>query len=392
MNEDSMGVALDPRLRWAIACSIPLALVLVPAPLLPPHGLAEAIQRTASLNWKTSYLLAAIGLRAGFYASLGLLAGLAVKPSPTLRGRLLRIALLPLLVVGVALVIRSMKVGHPPPAVHVLIPSAACFAGAALGLGVLHRAWKATLGIGVVVLGVTFWGLFGRAPGELRRVTLDHIQRVVASGPGLPSGEDRFGALMQAAFVQSDSREAVRDNRAAILALGIAIGHERLARFVGLDREHPLVLEAVALRRGTTLRGREDWSRHYLLSAALAVLENPLLSDAGGLLKEELDALARGTGFSFADLAADRAGVRFAAAATRSAPDAELMQARVSGFVIDDFFPQMDDLPENLTVEEFRRLYGGVGSERYREAIGDIEERLDRCAGLRSGPAGSPKN
>ena len=40
--------------------------------------------------------------------------------------------------------------------------------------------------------------------------------------------------------------------------------------------------------------------------AALAVLEHPLVSDAGGLMKEQLDALTHGSGFSFGDLAADR--------------------------------------------------------------------------------------
>jgi hypothetical protein len=35
---------------------------------------------------------------------------------------------------------------------------------------------------------------------------------------------------------------AVAHNRAAILALGIALGHERLARYVGLERTSALVL------------------------------------------------------------------------------------------------------------------------------------------------------
>ena len=74
------------------------------------------------------------------------------------------------------------------------------------------------------------------------------------------------------------------------------------------------------------MRGREDWARHYALSAALAVLEHPLVSDAAGLMKEELDALTHGSGFSFGDLAADRAGVRFADAATHSEVDEQAME------------------------------------------------------------------
>jgi hypothetical protein len=106
------------------------------------------------------------------------------------------------------------------------------------------------------------------------------------------------------------------------------------------------VHRAIALRQGLTLRGREDWARHYALSAALAVLEHPLVSDAGGLMIEQLDALTGGSGFSFGDLAADRAGVRFAVAATRSEAAAKSMQARLqSGFAVDDFFPPVADGP-----------------------------------------------
>ena len=59
------------------------------------------------------------------------------------------------------------------------------------------------------------------------------------------------------------------------------------------------------------------------------------------------------------------------------------MQARLQrGFAVADFFPPAADLPENLTVEQFRRDYGGVGSPRYRELAAEIEARLDGCAGL----------
>ena len=59
------------------------------------------------------------------------------------------------------------------------------------------------------------------------------------------------------------------------------------------------------------------------------------------------------------------------------------MQARLQGgYSVDDFFPPASDLPENLTVEAFGRDYGGVGDQRYRRMIGEIEARLDRCPGL----------
>jgi hypothetical protein len=126
------------------------------------------------------------------------------------------------------------------------------------------------------------------------------------------------------------------------------------------------VAAGVVLLLGVTLRGREDWAGHFCLSAVLTVLENPFVSHAGGVLIEELDAPARGSGFSFSDLAADRAGVKFARAATDSEA-ANAMQVRLQGnFAVDDFFPPVSDLPENLTVEQFRHDYSGVGDQRYR--------------------------
>jgi hypothetical protein len=364
-----------------------LALVLVPAPLLPPHWLAEAVRSAFGVGWKAAYLVTATGLHTLFYGSLGVLASLAVERAPTIRQRLLQIGTVPLIVVGVALLVRSVKLGHMPMLANAAIPMVACFAGAGLGLGLLYRKWKLSLAVSVVMTFFALWALLGRAPAELSRATESNLRRLVNVSSSLPAGEARFGSLWQVAFApgptNSPPQEAVQQNRAAILALGIAIGHERLARLAGLERQSRLVQEAAALRRGLTIRGREDWARHYALSAALAILDHPLVSDAGGLLKEQLDALTGGSGFSFGDLAADRAGVRFAEVATRSEADAEAIRERISGgFLVDDFFPQISDLPEGLTVEQFRTEYGGVGSTRYREQVREIETRLGQCAAL----------
>lgn len=377
----------DVKTKLAVAGAVLLALLFAPAPLLPPQQLAQAVQSMLGIGGKPAYLVAAAGLQVCFYASLGVLAAFAVNRAPTLWGRLVQIIALPLLVVGAALAIRSMKVGHLPIWINAAIPVAACICGAALGLVLRNRGWKPTLLTAAALAAAVSWSLFGGASEELSGATEVQLRRLVAAVPGLPSGEARFGALLQTAFASpsadSTRENPIQHNRAAILALGIAIGHERLARLAGLDLDAGLLRQAVALREGATLRGRDDWSRHYTLSAALAVLGHPLISDAGGLMKEQLDALTRGSGFSFGDLAADRAGVRFAAAATDSEAAAKAMQARLGGgFVLDDFFPPAADLPENLTPEQFRRDYGGIGSERYRHAVAGIEARLDRCAAL----------
>lgn len=76
--------------------------------------------------------------------------------------------------------------------------------------------------------------------------------------------------------------------------------------------------------------GRKDWSRHFWVSAGLTVLSDGDRTMAVGLIKEIMDATPGGSGFSFADLAADRAGNLFALAAIRDEESARAMQQRFS--------------------------------------------------------------
>jgi hypothetical protein len=372
----------------AAAAVVLLALVIIPAPLLPPLGLTGKVQAILGVSWTTAYLAAAIGLHMALYGALGVVAAFAIGPGKTPRQRWLQLLIVPVVVVGMAVLVRSLKLGYVPMLANAAVPMAACGLGVAFGLLLRQRGWRATLVATVVLAAGMLWAYWPGGSSELSGATAVQLRRIVDISPQLPSGDERFGVLLQTVFAPMPSTavrlSALEHNRAAILALGIALGHERLAHYAGLERNSELVQAAVAMRAGgTTLRGREDWVRHYCLSAALAVVENSLISDAGGLLKEELDALTHGSGFSFGDLTADRAGVRFTRAATASEAAALAMQARLQkGYVVDDFFPPVSDLPEHLTVEQFRHDYGGVGTQRYRRTVRDIDTRLSRCAAL----------
>lgn len=230
------------------------------------------------------------------------------------------------------------------------------------------------------------WG--EEASAALRGAVYVHVDRLLAVLGALPPGDARFARALETAFVGAAERttpdgSAVEENRAAILALGIVLGHPRLARSVGERLDDQRAAQVTRLVSGTTLRGRADWTRHFAVSAALTVLSAVAPSDAAGLLKEELDADG-GSGFSFGDLLADRAGTTFADVATRDEGAARRMQQRLAGgFDVDHYFPPAADLPEGIPDAELQTRYGGVGGALYRMQADEIERRLALCAAYR---------
>jgi len=235
------------------------------------------------------------------------------------------------------------------------------------------------------LLASLIWG--ERSNEEMRLAVRSHVERLLHAAPHLPDSEQRLGAAVEVAFAWARERSAtsspVLENRAALLALGILLGHPRLATFVGPVVEEREWRRAAPLARAT-LRGRNDWTKHFFVSAALTVLSAQAPSDAIGLFKEELDA-GGGSGFSFGDLMADRAGTTFALLATGDDAAARAIQERLAGgFRVDDFFPEAADLPEDIQDAELQSRYGGVGGSLFRSYAAEVERRLWNCSGYRA--------
>ena len=231
--------------------------------------------------------------------------------------------------------------------------------------------------------------LFGGAgtSDDLVPAVRAQVRHLVDGAKGLPKGDARLGAFMEGAFDLARRRSArssqVLENQAAILALGMVLGHPRVETMVGDVLDESLRLRARRARPGATLRGRSDWTQHFLVSASLTVLAAGSVSDAVGLFKEERDA-GGGSGFSFGDLLADRAGTRFAQAATRDDASAAALQRRLTrGFEVDHYFPDASGLPEGITDAELQARYGGVGGAGYEEIVRELERRLSACEAYR---------
>jgi hypothetical protein len=208
------------------------------------------------------------------------------------------------------------------------------------------------------------------------------VRHLVAFNDRITSDDLRFGFLMREAFLLAQARSQAHsptlENRAAIFALAIVMGHPDLEPFVGELFDEELEGRVQQIVGRATLRGRHDAPRHFLLSSALALLSNESTSDLVGQLKEQLDSQHGGSGFSFADMLANSAGTRFALEAVRDEASARAVQARMArGFHVDAILPPLDDLPEGLTADEFRNRFGGVGGPGYQAMLDEINRRLD---------------
>ncbi|WP_324780575.1 hypothetical protein [Thiobacillus sedimenti] len=164
--------------------------------------------------------------------------------------------------------------------------------------------------------------------------------------------------------------DARGENRAAITALAAYLAGISLPRLLEGDshsiRRAPPVL--------LSLHGRRDFAEHFVISAALSVNGGSRLANAIGLVKEEEDA-SKGSGFSFTDLANDRAGVRLGQRAVGDAAD-RVRQQLALAHTDDALLPDFRDLPEFMPQAEFDRRFGPVGSPRYERIIERIDARL----------------
>jgi hypothetical protein len=223
---------------------------------------------------------------------------------------------------------------------------------------------------------------------EVLASTRVQVENLLALVDDSPDAAPSFSVCFERAFALARERSVIRnpvvENRAGIFALGVLLGHHRVQVFLGKVLPERNLSGAHRKFRQVTLRGRSDWTKHFCISAALTLLSDNHVSDAAGLLKEELDADVGGSGFSFADLLADRAGTTFAARAIRDETAAREMQERIAGgFRVGEFFPPADDLPEGIADTELTQQYGGVGGQAYLRLIEEIERRIAACAAYR---------
>jgi hypothetical protein len=223
---------------------------------------------------------------------------------------------------------------------------------------------------------------------------LQEIVRAAAANRTLPEAAGQGGALsatrrsgeqLTTYYVRQAARaaDALSDDVATrAFLLGVAVGmdesHSLGAIPAAAEAAQAVELQSDRVGRLTLLgdpeiAGRRDLAERFFASAYIAAVAGADAAYKAGIAKEQVEAQGP-RGFSFAGIAADRAGVRFAENITANRfPLGVVAQS----FDIKSFLPSLDGLPEGLSAAQFKSQFGLPSDPRFRAIVKEIDKRID---------------
>jgi len=181
--------------------------------------------------------------------------------------------------------------------------------------------------------------------------------------------------LLQPLFKSADQRStektAIAENRFVLIAISTYVNKSEIQPYFPFD-----IGPSTQKQYPASLYRRTDMAKHFMASAVLAANGAETLALILGQEKELSDS-KKGSGFSFIDLAGDKAGLHFGKAAVSTPAQAKHFQKRMAN--IKDytaFMPEVRDLPENMSNTTFKQQFGSVYSEKYQAMIKKIDQRI----------------
>ena len=214
-------------------------------------------------------------------------------------------------------------------------------------------------------------------PIELRRRISAYSNMLSIVSRSITETKPSLSTLMHHMFTfaidRSKTNNPVEENRALLITLGAHMLGKNIPKLLGDQSADPIP------SRSYYLHERNDLSKHFLISSALTAMANPTIAQTIGLNKE-IDDSAGGSGFSFADLAADRAGVSMANIALSSKVRARNLQLLLSQIQNEsDFMPGIDSLQEGMQDIDFKQAFKHTDSAEYNMVIDIIDHRIAQC-------------
>lgn len=181
----------------------------------------------------------------------------------------------------------------------------------------------------------------------------------------LLSLSDVLQSLFQLAQQRSTAVNAIVENRLAIFVANRYVNNTPSSHNKQSAPKYPVYLYK-----------RSDMAQHFMWSATLSALGGSQLAQLIGVEKELNDAKT-GSGFSFIDLAADRAGIRFGEQATSNPEKAMKIQQHMANIKhYQAFMPNVKDLPERLNSAAFKAQYQSIYSHKYQAMLQEIDRRI----------------
>jgi hypothetical protein len=374
---------------WLVALVLWLVIVCMvpnPHPLGAPDWSVKILQSKIGLREPTARAAATFVLRAVGVGMIGILAAMSARRMPLRYATPMVLTSSPLL----AITTKSINFGYWPVAPQLHFIATAAFFGGLIGLAIIRSRTAIVLMLG---LGITLfaWGTSTSISDDLDQAARVTGLYLLDNANDITSGDEAFAQLVEKAFAyaqeNSEGTNAILPNKAAILALGVILGDDRVSQIGRRELEPLRDAQRLAIRHRVTMHGRSDLSKHFWVSAALTVLTDEHRALTVGIIKELQDSTSGGSGFSFVDMAANKTGIRFAVVATGNADTARSLQARIArGIKPMDFFPDIDGLTEGITAEQFHDEYGGLGGARTQAVMAEIDRRILQLAILSNHP------
>ncbi len=198
-------------------------------------------------------------------------------------------------------------------------------------------------------------------------------------GPFRAEGDALFEQLVRLAAREASSVSKEHRAKAFLYAIGMGVGDpEQLSQLTALSRTlHKIETPAEQSIRSTfvgkpTAHDRHDLARHFTVAAMLVAANGRESAETLSMAKELVDSRG-GTGFSFMDLAADKAGIALAEHVVAGKLDFQVLGR---DFSVADYVPKVADLPEGMTTMQFIDQYGGQGDDRFEAMLERIETRI----------------
>jgi hypothetical protein len=370
------GAAL---LFWLVA----LCLLPDPRPLGTPEWSVRALRSIINLSEPTARAAATFVLRGIGVGMIGVLLTMSLQRMPFRTVASIVLFATPL----VAIVAKWINFGYFPIRLQVYFIVIVAVFGALAGLSLRRSRIALTTLVGLCVV-LCAWGASTGIPDDLDEAARVTGLYLLENSQDISQGDAAFMQLLEKAFAYAEDNshgtDPILPNQAAILALGVILGDDQVARVGWRALDSSRREQRAALRRRVTVHGRNDLSMHFWVSAALTALSDERRALAVGLGKELKDSTPGGSGFSFVDMAANKAGIRFAVVATRDAASARSMQLRIiQGTQQLKLAPDINGLPEGISGDEFQNLYGGLGGTNTRAILAEIDRRIWALEDLR---------